>query len=79
MRKGLEFNLVSQGQYLESNRGMSDFRAHVLILMFHRERNGKYGLFLIDHVSSSKDGDQIISGHLRFSYGHDISTLKYSI
>lgn len=54
-----EFNQVTQSQNLESNLGVSDFSAGVLTLMLHREMDRKYGLFLLGHVSSFKDKNQI--------------------
>lgn len=58
---------------------VSDFRASVLTLMLHREVNGKYSPFLVDHVSSFKDENQITYLDLEGStYELDLSTLKYS-
>lgn len=59
MRKGLE------GQKLQSNLDVSDFRAGVLTLMLHREGNGKYGRFLVDRVSFCKDENEITYLDLR--------------
>lgn len=78
MERLREFNRVTQGQNLESNLGISDSRADVLMLL--REGNGKYGLFLVDHGSSFKDENQLIYLDLGDSpRGHDIGTLKYSV